>query len=145
MFRYFKTLSLCLNMHRVIDGWMNKKLLWIKIGGVYGSVIVTDFLWHWAKSLFWFLALWMKSWYDGIVLHMATKSQAKCELKGNFKKLISVAAWMQESANNHETSFKIEAFFCLRLWCICPSWEYIAWTQSFCWNFALNSLNWLLT
>lgn len=53
----------------------------------------------------------MKSWYDGIVLHMATESQAKCELKGNFKKLVSVAAWMRESADNHETSFKIEAFF----------------------------------
>lgn len=52
----------------------------------------------------------MKSRYDGVVLHMATESQAKCEQKGNFK-LVSVAAWMQESADNHETSFKIEAFF----------------------------------
>jgi len=31
--------------------------------------------------------------------------------KGNVKKLVIVAAWMQVSANQHETSFKIEAFF----------------------------------
>lgn len=58
-----------------------------------------------------FQALHMKSGYDGGVFHMATESQAKCEQKGNFKKLVSGAAWMQESADNHETSFKIEAFF----------------------------------
>lgn len=38
------------------------------------------------------------------VLYIATESQAKCERKGNLK-LVSVAAWMQDSVNNHETCF----------------------------------------
>lgn len=72
---------------------MNKKILWIKAGGVNGSVIVTDNVGHWVKSLFLFQALDMTPWYDGIVLHKATESQVKCEQKGNFK-LVSDAAWM---------------------------------------------------
>lgn len=50
----------------------------------------------------------MKSGDDGTVVHMTTEGKAKCEEKGNFNKLIKVAAWKQGSANNHKTTFKIE-------------------------------------
>lgn len=53
----------------------------------------------------------MKSGAEDTVVHMATEGKAKCEEKGNFNEVVEVAAWKQGSANNYETTFKIETFF----------------------------------